>query len=334
MTQEGFAQRYARILSEYASNGDEGILSQAYELAREAITQGRGLLDLAEVHRLAIEQPAIMAMDQLRVVAVLTECLGAFEMTHRGYREANLTLQGLNRELLRSNSELSVFAHAVGHDLQQPLYTIDLYTQLLGRRFQGKLDPKADELISRMSVTAKHMSEMLAGLLSFARSGGGGEPITRVDIESVFDQVLLDLAVTVSEKNARVTHGSLPTIYTRRLHLTQILQNLISNALKFTPGTPPIVHVSAERGARDWTISVADNGIGIDPADRDRIFKVFERVKSEHDYPGVGIGLAVCRQVVEGEGGRIWFDSRVGAGSTFHFTLPVQHDETPGPRGW
>jgi signal transduction histidine kinase len=226
-------------------------------------------------------------------------------------------------ELARSNSDLQQFAYVASHDLQEPLRMVASYTQLLAKRYKGKLDADADEFIAYAVGGASRMQKLIQDLLSYSRvdtQGQAGEP---TPVGSVLDYALGNLRAALEESRAEVTRDPLPTVMADERQLLQVFQNLLSNALKFRGEQPPRVHVSAERRGNEWVFSVRDNGIGIDPQYAGRIFVVFQRLHNISEYPGTGIGLAICKKIVERHGGRIWMESQPGQGATFYFTLPA-----------
>jgi PAS domain S-box-containing protein len=246
----------------------------------------------------------------------------------RDRRLAELRLARQTEELRRSNADLEQFAYVASHDLQEPLRMVASYAQLLARRYRGKLDGDADDFIGFVVDGAVRMQQLINDLLSFSRVGTRGKPFVATDCNTVLQQVLGNLEIAIAESGARVTSDPLPTLPADDVQLGQLLQNLLSNAIKFRGAEPPQVHIGAQRDAAGWVLSVADNGIGIDPKYAERIFVIFQRLHTKADYPGTGIGLAICKKIVERHGGRIWVESRPGAGSTFQFSLP-DHEEAP-----
>jgi PAS domain S-box-containing protein len=250
------------------------------------------------------------------------------DITERKRAERELAEQA--EALARSNAELEQFAYVASHDLQEPLRMVSSFTQLLAKRYRGKLDADADDFIGFAVDGANRMQALIEDLLSYSRVGTRGRPFAPVDCEAVLGRVLRVLQVTVDESGAEVTHGSLPTVLADESQLGQVFQNLIANAIRFRGEAPLLVHVSADRGDLEWTFSVRDNGIGVAPEHAQRIFVIFQRLHGRTDYPGTGIGLAVCKKIVERHGGRIWVDSELGRGATFKFTIPVQPDRASG----
>jgi PAS domain S-box-containing protein len=241
---------------------------------------------------------------------------------------AEQALEEQAEELARSNAELEQFAYVASHDLQEPLRMVASYTQLLARRYRGRLDPDAEEFIAFAVDGVTRMQALINDLLAFSRVGTRSGTLEETDAGAVLDRVLLNLGPALDESGANVTYDPLPTITMDAIELGQVLQNLIGNALKFhRREVPPRVHVSALRGTADWTFSVSDNGIGIASEYADRIFVLFQRLHSRAEHPGTGIGLAICKKIVERRGGRIWMESSPGEGSTFHFTIPDRPQE-------
>jgi PAS domain S-box-containing protein len=229
------------------------------------------------------------------------------------------------RELARSNTELEQFAYVASHDLQEPLRMVSSYTQLLARRYKGKLGSDADDFIAYAVDGAARMQRLIQDLLTYSRVGTKGREFVPADCERLLDQVLGDLKVAIEESGAVVTRDALPIVRGDETQIGQLLQNLIGNALKFHNQESPHVHVSSKRNGKEWIFSVRDNGIGIDAQYAERIFVIFQRLHRRDEYPGTGIGLAVCKKIVERHGGRIWVESNQEKGATFYFTLPIQN---------
>jgi PAS domain S-box-containing protein len=226
-------------------------------------------------------------------------------------------------ELRRSNEELERFAYVASHDLQEPLRTVTSYMQLLSRRYRDQLGGDAAEFIDFAVGGAKRMQHLIEDLLAFSRLGTRGRTFVSTDANVMFRTVIRSLQAAIEESHAVVSSDPLPQVLVDAGQFEQLLTNLIGNALKFRGSDPPAVEVTAQRVGRFWQFSVRDNGIGIDPQFADRIFVIFQRLHGREDYPGTGIGLAICKKIVERHGGRIWVTSTPGSGSTFFFTIPA-----------
>ncbi|OGA64757.1 MAG: hypothetical protein A3G83_05465 [Betaproteobacteria bacterium RIFCSPLOWO2_12_FULL_68_20] len=237
-------------------------------------------------------------------------------------KEADEALRAAHEELKRSNAELEQFAYVASHDLQEPLRMVSSYTQLLQRRLGEKLDDDAREFMAYIVDGAARMKQLIEDLLAYSRVGTRGKDFKALAGEDILRRALVNLRAAIEETKAEVTHDALPTIEADDVQIAQLLQNLIGNALKFRGADPPRVHVGVVEREGEWELWVRDNGIGIEPQYFERIFMVFQRLHNKGEYPGTGIGLAICKKVVERHGGRIWVDSRPGEGSTFRFTLP------------
>ena len=227
-------------------------------------------------------------------------------------------------ELQRSNEELQQFAYVVSHDLQEPLRVVASYVQQLAERYQDKLEAEANELIGYALDGAKRMQQLIVDLLAYSRIETTGQEFAPTDCEGVLQRVLGDLRVAIEESGAEVTHDPLPQVMADNVQLGQVLQNLLGNAIKFRSQEPPRIHVSARQEGQQWVFSVRDNGIGINPRYAERIFGIFERLHPRTEYPGTGIGLAICKKIVERHGGQIWVESEPGKGAAFFFTLPIK----------
>src|SRR5262249_29049308 len=238
-----------------------------------------------------------------------------------GRKQTERELARRTAELQRLNEELQQFAYIVSHDLNEPLRTVASFVSLLAKRYQGKLDANADKYIAFVVDGARRMQQMIQDLLSYTRAGGPAAERAAVDCEAVLAQVVSDLQAVITEQQATVTHDPLPTVTGEATRLKQVLQNLIASALKFRGEAPPRGDAWARRVDGHWQFAVRDNGIGIDPRQAGRLFQVFQRLHPRGEYPGTGIGLAICKKIVERHGGRIWVESQPGAGATFYFTI-------------
>ncbi|MGZ4732451.1 MAG: sensor histidine kinase [Terriglobales bacterium] len=233
------------------------------------------------------------------------------------------------QELARSNRDLEQFAYVASHDLQEPLRMVATYTQLLAERYQGKLDADADKYLHYAVDGALRMQKLVQDLLAFSRVGRQGGARESTDCNAVLQAALKNLEAAIQESRAVVQHAQLPVVIADSSQLVQVFQNLIGNAIKFRGSEPPLIRVSAKAQAKEWVFSVADNGIGIAAEHTDSVFVIFRRLHARAEYPGNGIGLSICKKIIEQHGGRIWVESEVGRGSIFQFTLP----NTPSKRG-
>jgi signal transduction histidine kinase len=238
--------------------------------------------------------------------------------------ERTAAAEAKSDELARSNAELQQFVHVASHDLKEPLRMITSYVQLLQQSCQGKLGPDADEYIHYAVDGAHRIQKLIEDLLSYTRLGAQSKSIQKVDLAEIFQGALSNLKLAVSESGAEVACDPLPVVDADPTHMALLFQNLIGNAVKFHGKDKPKVHVSVRRERDHWVLGVEDNGIGIDPQYFERIFVVFQRLHARHEYPGTGIGLALCKKIIEQHNGRIWVESEVGKGSTFYFTIPVK----------
>ena len=242
----------------------------------------------------------------------------------RQRRRMEKKLKQTMTELKRSNDELQQFAYVASHDLQEPLRMVASYVQLLAKRYKGKLDQDADDFIGYAVDGAVRMQGLINDLLAYSRVGTRGRPFESSDLTEIFDQALANLQAAVVETKAQIDHGPLPTLLVDRVQFTQLFQNLIGNALKFHNAKPPRIHVAAEQNKEECILSVSDNGIGIDPEYAERIFMIFQRLHNRSEYKGSGIGLAICKKIVERHGGRIWVESKPDQGATFYFSVPLK----------
>jgi signal transduction histidine kinase len=270
-----------------------------------------------------------------------------FELAHRSTQalaESNRELQASrdtlaqqSQELARSNAELEQFAYVASHDLQEPLRMVASYLKLLKRHYQGCLDAEADEFITYAVDGAIRMEALVNDLLKYSRVDIQGNPFAPTDCTEVLKVALINLQLIIEDTGARVFYADLPTVMADEIQLIQLFQNLIGNAIKFRGDDPPEIHVAVEYNDRkvynetdQWLFSVRDNGIGLDPQQAERIFTIFQRLHTKQEYEGTGIGLAVCKKIVERHGGRIWVESKIGKGSIFFFTIPDREGDVIG----
>ncbi|WP_436348723.1 sensor histidine kinase [Natronorubrum sp. FCH18a] len=225
-------------------------------------------------------------------------------------------------KLERSNERLEQFAYAASHDLQEPLRMVSSYLQIIERRYEDDLDDDGEEFLEFAINGADRMRDMIEALLEYSRIETRGDPLEPIDLDVVFGDVLDDLAIRIKQSDADITVDSLPQVQGDRRQIRQLFQNLLDNAITYSGDEPPRVHVSAEQDGSEWIVSVRDEGIGIDSEHTDEVFEVFRRLHSRDEYPGSGIGLALCQRIVERHGGKIWVESEPDEGTTFMFTLP------------
>jgi len=263
----------------------------------------------------------IMVQQRTAELAKANDLLRA-EIAERQLAQEALARQAA--ELVRSNTELSQFAYVASHDLQEPLRMMASFAQLLAQRYGQRLDADADEFIGFITDGATRMQRLINDLLAYSRVGKGDIAKVWVNCDAVLAVARENLRAVINESGASIDHGALPVVFGNDTQLLQLLQNLIGNAMKFArPETPSEIHVGATKQNDEWLFHVRDNGIGFDPRQSERIFLIFQRLHSRVKYPGTGIGLAICRKIVERHGGRIWAESVPGSGSTFYFTLPA-----------
>lgn len=245
----------------------------------------------------------------------------------RAHELENAMRMVAKQQLKRSNDELQRFAYTVSHDLQEPLRTIRSYAELIDRRYKGKLDSDGDEFLHFIVDATSRMSQLLKDLLAYSQAGRPDRTNPELTAAvNVLEWAIMNVDRLAKETGASITHDPLPIVEADPLQLSQVFQNLLGNAIKFRGDQPPAIHVSAERVDSGYQFSVKDNGIGVDPEHHERIFGVFKRLHGK-DVPGSGIGLAICRKIIESHGGRIWIESKLGAGVNIKFTLPA-HDAT------
>ncbi len=237
-------------------------------------------------------------------------------------KQAQETLQHMAEELRRSNRDLEQFAYVASHDLQEPLRAVGGYAKLLQRRFSGKLDAKGLEYIAGAVDGAARMERLITDLLAFSRVGSRGGALVATDMNGLLAEALRNLQAAIQGAQAKVSSAPLPTLPVDPMQIVQLFQNLVGNAIKFRGQGPPEIVVGARQHEGRWVFSVRDNGIGIEPQYFERIFQIFQRLHTRRHYLGTGIGLAICKRIVERHGGTIWVESEPGQGSTFYFSIP------------
>jgi signal transduction histidine kinase len=260
---------------------------------------------------------------QIELEREMSERVQAEEALRKAHDELELRVQERTAELARSNAELQQFAYVASHDLQEPLRMVSNFTQLLAERYDAKLDSDGREFIAFAVEGATRMQTLVQDLLSLSRVGTRGRNLEMVRLDQAVDRAVANLEFSIQETGASVTHDELPEVMADSSQMMQLFQNLIGNGIKFKGAEPPRVHITASRNGKEWTFSVRDNGIGFEPQYADRIFSVFQRLHSRDEYQGNGIGLSICRKIVERHQGRIWAESIPGSGATFYFTMPA-----------
>ncbi len=241
------------------------------------------------------------------------------EISQRHYVESALLKS--NQELARSNAELEQFAYVASHDLQAPLATIASYAQLLEKRYKDQLDSQASKFIGNIVHGCTRMQTLIDDLLEYSRVGRSQRPFELVDCNQAIQQTIANLQGAIRDTEAVVTYNNLPTVMGDTSQLVQLFQNLVGNAIKYRHDAAPAVHITACKQEGNWLFSISDNGIGIAPQHQQRIFQIFQRLHTQREYSGTGIGLAICQKIAERHGGSIWVESEPGQGSTFYLTL-------------
>jgi signal transduction histidine kinase len=251
-------------------------------------------------------------------IKLVSELQNAVEELQRTKNE----LEQKSRDLARSNLELEQFAYAASHDLKEPLLAITIDLKLLRKRYESKLDSEANRFMADTIDEANQMQTLINDMLSYSRVGISGKPLVRTDCDAILKRSLNNLRVPLEQSGAVITYDALPEVMADPIQLSQLLQNLINNAIKFHREEKPRIHISAKRTGKEWVFSVSDNGIGIPAEYHEKVFEMFQRLHDKKGYPGSGIGLATCKKIVDRHGGRIWVESKPGNGSTFYFTIP------------
>jgi light-regulated signal transduction histidine kinase (bacteriophytochrome) len=259
-----------------------------------------------------------LKIEYKRRMKLIDELRNSLEELRRTKEE----LEQKSQDLARSNVELEQFGSAVSHDLKEPLLAITINLTLLKKRYEGKIGSETDTFIDETIDEAKQMQTLISDMLSYSRVGASAKPFVLTDFTAILNRLLANLRIPLEQSGAVVTHDPLPEVMADPIQLSQLLQNLIGNAIKFRGENKPLIHISAKRKEKEWVLSVSDNGIGIPAEYTEKIFEMFQRLHNKKEYPGTGIGLATCKKIVERHGGCIWVESNPGRGSTFYFTLP------------
>ncbi|HMI51427.1 MAG TPA: ATP-binding protein, partial [Candidatus Saccharimonadales bacterium] len=315
-------QRVTNIIPEGFA---ERLIADGTRSAAEALAQQIGTgIELTGRQKDGSEFPIEIMLSPLESAEGILVTAAIRNITERKQSEEHLVKTV--RELKRSNDELQQFAYVASHDLQEPLRMVASYTQLLAQRYKGRLDSDADEFITYAVDGSTRMQGLIQDLLTYSRAGTNGKALRAISGETALNEALASLRATIEESGAIVTHDPLPTITTDGTQLAQVFQNLVGNAIKYHGAQTPQVHVSAAKnGGGEWIFSVRDNGMGIDPQYFDRIFVLFQRLHGPTKFKGTGIGLAICKKMLDGLGGRIWVESQPEKGSTFYFTVPERN---------
>jgi len=336
---QAFAEMVKTPLESVLGSRLEDLISERDKLAFRAMIgrswshSPRGVISMVVSD--GSERPVLLSMRALpfesspaicMVLTDLTERVKAEEALTKLNNELELKVKERTERLAKSNAELQTFAYAASHDLREPLRTISGFLELLKMDYFDKLDDQGKNHIRRTLAASSRLSEMIDDLLVFTRLGSRMQPFKSIDLTTVFNAVVDDLGAMISKTGATVTAGYLPTVAVDDVQIAIVFQNLIDNAIKYHSEATPVVFVDSKRQGDDWVISVKDNGIGIDRKHFDKLFNMFVRLRGRDEYEGTGIGLAICKKVVESHGGRIWVESDPGKGSTFVFSLPAVRD--------
>ena len=313
-TYEAFLERLhpddrAAVDSAYSGSVREG--KDSYEIEHRVVQKGTGAIRWVHEKCEHVRDASGRIVRSVGMIHDITE-----------RKRAEDQLKKASDELKRSNVALKQFAYAASHDLREPLRNMASFVKLLERRYKNKIDERADQYIDYIVGSSTRMQDLIEDLLDYSRLETKGKVFKPLNSNDLIERTITDLDASIKENRAEVTHDPLPDVTADSSQLGRLFQNLISNAIKYKGKRKPKIHISASRGKEEWVFSVKDNGIGIDPEYFEKIFVIFQRLHSREEYPGTGIGLAICKKIVELHGGRIWVDSEPGKGSTFRFTIP------------
>jgi PAS domain S-box-containing protein len=298
------------------------------ELLDEVLTKKQDFMNYEMEHHFQQIGQKSMLLNAKRIfrkdTGTETILLAIEDITER--KKAEEEIKKYSFELERSNTELEHFAYVASHDLQEPLRMVASYTQLLEKKYSDKLDDNAKKYINFAVDGAVRMQALINDLLDYSRVGANKKEITKIDCKSVINRILTNMKNKIITSNAQVKFDELPEIYGDEVQIERLFQNLISNSIKFHSNKPPIIEIETKEESNNLCLfSFKDNGIGFEKEFSERVFQIFQRLHTKQEYTGTGIGLAVCKKIVETHGGTIWADSEIGKGSTFYFTLPIIH---------
>ena len=313
-----FEEVLARIESHLSLRNLQKQLKEQNVLLQEEITSRLAVEKTLQEKNLILQQEI---STRRAVEKALQEQNLVLQQEISNRQRAESALLKSNQELARSNAELEQFAYVASHDLQAPLATIASYAQLLEKRYKDQLDSKASKFIGNIVQGCTRMQTLIDDLLEYSRVGRSRKPFQLTDCNHAVQQALANLQGAIRETQAVVTYSELPAVMGDISQLVQLFQNLVGNSIKYRHDAPPVVHITACKQEKDWLFSVSDNGIGIATQHQARIFQIFQRLHTQKEYSGTGIGLAICQKIVERHGGYIWVESKPGQGSTFYFTL-------------
>ncbi|MDD5459963.1 MAG: ATP-binding protein, partial [Phycisphaerae bacterium] len=311
-----YSNNPGKALEKFIHDGEDGRKTEIHKKISEAYNTGQTIVF---DHKLG-DRTYSITLSPVEESGYIN--LYAMDITEKTQMENQL--EKAVEDLQRSNDDLQQFAHVASHDLQEPLRMVTSYLQLLAKRYQGKLDKDADDFIGFAVDGAKRMQNLILALLQYSRVGSQAKPFAVCDMDKVAKNCIKDLEAAIEQNKAEVTYDKLPVITADITQMEQLLRNLINNALKYhAENVTPKIHVGVREEEDGWTFSVKDNGIGIAPEFFNRIFVIFQRLHNRNEYSGSGIGLSVCKRVVERHGGKIWVKSTPGKGATFYFTIPI-----------
>ncbi len=309
----------------------QGTSSESSDIWQDLLKLGKVTGEMICVSKIGTRIPVeinshLFSLEGRSVVLSVARDISGRKQMEEDLKRSNEELKRLAGELGRSNAELENFAYIASHDLQEPLRMVASYIQLLAQRYGGQLGADADDFITYAMDGAYRMKTMINDLLTYSRVGTRGSDFKPVDCETVLKQTLKNLQLAITDTAADITHDSLPVITGDQSQLVMLFQNLINNSIRYRSDEALHIHLSAERGDTEWVLGVKDNGIGLDTKHADRIFSIFQRLHSRTEYAGTGIGLALCKKIVERHGGRIWVESEPERGAVFFFTFPLRGD--------